>query len=209
MPADNPQNNAIEKANLTDVTLVPNDDKVPSNNYNFKCTYCDKSYRHKTSLMNHVHMKHTDVAIPKKKILKLAKASKTDAPRQDDLNAKPAEAMSNVARVAPAPKIAASKSLSTTLKCPNCATKCSDKDVLKKHMKREHTPKTVWNISPNMSTKELDDLLEEEEDLAINADKVEYDIGINASAAEWHSVNFGSSSQIVENSRAELPQPSM
>ena len=60
-------------------------------------------------------------------------------------------------------------------------------------MKCEHSPKNVWTISSSLNTKELDDLLEEEEDLAMHGDKIEHDIGINASAAEWHAVNFDSS----------------
>ena len=149
----------------------------------FKCTYCDKSYRHKTSLMNHVHQKHTDQVLPRK-ILKLTRAPKPVAP---------AVAALNVASASPAPKLTGSKSQSTSLKCPKCETKCSDNVVLTKHIKREHSPKTVWTISSNLNTKELDDLLEEEEDLAIHSDKIEHDIGINASAAEWHAVNFDSS----------------
>ena len=59
-------------------------------------------------------------------------------------------------------------------------------------MTREHSPKNVWTISSNLNTKELDDLIEEEEELALDTDKIEHDIGINASAAEWHAVNFNS-----------------
>ena len=90
---------------------------------------------------------------------------------------------------APKPAPNAKKNI---LKCPKCDTKCSDNDVLKKHMTREHSPKNVWTISSNLNTKELDDLIEEEEELALDTDKIEHDIVINASAAEWHAGNFNS-----------------
>ena len=97
----------------------------------FKCTFCDKSYCHKTTLMNHVHKKHTDnpaaapqnvtmASQPASSVQSLIKAPQPDAPAQN---------MTPAHNVTTAPKPA---------KCTICATKCSDSEVLKKHMTRVH-----------------------------------------------------------------------
>ena len=91
----------------------------------------------------------------------------------------------------PAPNVTVATAKLIVFKCPKCETKWSDDDILKKHMKRMHAPKNLWTVS-SLNTKEFDDLLEEEEDLAMHAEQIEHDIGINASAAEWHAVNFDS-----------------
>ena len=106
----------------------------------------------------------------------------------------------------PNPVTKASKpaDIADTLKCKVCKTTCSDAEVLKKHMKRGHktstaqnvTPapnKNVWTITSNLSTKDVNNLLEDEEEIREEVDKLEHDLGINASAAEWHGVNFDSS----------------
>ena len=118
--------------------------------------------------MNHVHKKHTDnpaaaaqnvtmASQPASSVQSLTKAPQPDAPAQN---------MTPAHNVATAPKPA---------KCTICATKCSDSEVLlKKHMTRVHkistaknvTPaknKNVWTITPNLSTKDIDNLLEDEE----------------------------------------------
>ena len=42
-------------------------------------------------------------------------------------------------------------------------------------MKCEHSLKIGWTTSSNLNTRELDDLIEEEEDLALHGDKIEHD----------------------------------
>ena len=88
------------------------------------------------------------------------------------------------------------------LKCKVCKVKCSDIEVLGKHMTRVHKSasaqnvtsvqsKTTWKITPNLSTRDVDNLLEDEEEIR---DEVErHNVGINDSAALWQGVNFGSS----------------
>ena len=46
---------------------------------------------------------------------------------------------------------------------------------------------------PNLCTNDIDNLLQDEEEIREEVEKLEHDIGINSSAAEWHGVNFGSS----------------
>ena len=131
-------------------------------NKEFKCPKCDKEYCFEKGLTAHMNKNHDD-NVPK-------------GPTNQTKASKPA---SNTGK-------------NNSLKCLKCDTKCTDNDVLKKHMQREHSPKNVWTVSPNLNTKELDDLIEEEEELANHGDQMEHAIGINASAAEWHAVNFDS-----------------
>ena len=88
-------------------------------------------------------------------------------------------------------------------KCTVCATKCSNSDVLRKHMTRVHkvstvknvTPaktKTVWKITSNLNTKDVDNLLEDQEEIKEEVERLEHNIGINESAAQWQGLNFGS-----------------
>ena len=51
--------------------------------------------------------------------------------------------------------------------------------------------KTVWKIS-NLTTQEVDNLLEDEEESNVHIDEAEYNIGINQCAVDWLGVNFGS-----------------
>ena len=51
--------------------------------------------------------------------------------------------------------------------------------------------KTVWKIS-NLTTQEVDNLLEDEEESNVHIDEAEYNIGINQCAVYWLGVNFGS-----------------
>ena len=146
--------------------------------------------------MNHVHKKHTDnpaaaaqnvtmASQPASSVQNMTKAPQPDAPAQ---NLTPAQIVTT------APKPA---------KCTICATRCTDSEVLKKHMTRVHkvstvknvTPvknKNVWKVTPNLSTKDIDNLLEDEEEIREEVERLEHDIGINQSAAQWQGVNFGS-----------------
>ena len=122
--------------------------------------------------MNHVHKKHTDnpaaaaqnvtmASQPASSVQNLTKAPQPDAPAQ---HLTPVHNVQNVT-MAPKPE-----------KCTVCPAKCSDAEVLKKHMIRVHkvstvknvTPaknKNVWTITSNLSTKEVDNLLEDEDDI--------------------------------------------
>ena len=120
----------------------------------FKCQKCDKKYCFENGLTAHMSKNHDD-NVPNK-VTKPTKASK------------------------PAPNVTVATAKLIVFKCPKCETKWSDDDILKKHMKRMHAPKNLWTVS-SLNTKEFDDLLEEEEDLAMHAEQIEHDIGINAS----------------------------
>ena len=90
----------------------------------FQCTICDKTYCHKTSLMNHVHKKHTDNPAAAAQNVTTASqpassVQKTKAPQPDA----PAQHLTPVKNVTMAPK---------PEKCTVCAAKCSDSQVLKK-----------------------------------------------------------------------------
>ena len=59
MSAENLQNNTNDEAHVNDITLVPNDDKVPTNKDGvFPCNICDKSYNIKSSFQSHMRLKH-------------------------------------------------------------------------------------------------------------------------------------------------------
>ena len=50
----------------------------------------------------------------------------------------------------------------------------------------------MWKIS-NLDTKEVDNLLAEEEDFYDAIDEIEHGIGINKSMIDWANINFISS----------------
>ena len=52
--------------------------------------------------------------------------------------------------------------------------------------------KTVWKIVPNLTTQEVNNLLEDEEEIINELNQLEHDVGINQSMADWHGVNFDS-----------------
>ena len=161
----------------------------------FQCTLCDKSYVHKITLINHIHKKHTDnpaaaqnvttASQPASSVQNLTKALQPDAVIQNvTMAAKPANSEEQT-------------------KCTVCATKCSNSDVLRKHMTRVHkvstvknvTPaktKNVWKVTSNLSTKDVDNILEDEEEIMEEVVRLEHNIGINESAAQWQGINFGS-----------------
>ena len=133
--------------------------------------------------MGHVNKKHTDNEIPQR-------TSKTRA-------TKPAAIVQNVTMASKPADI------EDKLKCKVCLTKCSSEEVLKKHLKRGHknstakiaTPapnKNVWKVTSNLSTKDVNNLLEDEEEIREEVEKLKHDVGINDSAGEWLGVNFGS-----------------
>ena len=69
----------------------------------------------------------------------------------------------------------------------------------KKQTKKPHEPepaktpvKTVWKIS-NLDTKEVDNLLADEEEFYDAIDEMEHGIGINKSMIDWANINFSSS----------------
>ena len=128
---------------------------------------------------------------PASSVHNLTKALQPDAPAQNET---PEQIVTT------APKVANSQ---VKTNCTLCATKCSDSDVLKKHMTRVHkvanvknvSPaknKTVWKVTPNLSTKNVDNLLEDEEEIKEEVERLEHNIGIYQSAAQWHGVSFGS-----------------
>ena len=51
----------------------------------------------------------------------------------------------------------------------------------------------VWKLVPNLTTQEVDNLLEDEEEIYNEINQLEHDVGIIQSVADWHGVNFDSS----------------
>ena len=59
MSAENLTKKTTEVPNLSNVTMVSGDDKVPSRkDVLFACTICDKSYDKKSSFQSHMRTKH-------------------------------------------------------------------------------------------------------------------------------------------------------
>ena len=56
-----------------------------------------------------------------------------------------------------------------------------------------HSKNTVWKAVPNLTTQDVDNLLEDEEEIYNELNQLEHDMGINQSVADWHGVNFDSS----------------
>ena len=50
--------------------------------------------------------------------------------------------------------------------------------------------KNVWKITSNLSTQEVENLLNDEENFLQEVDRFEHDVGINQSMIDWHDANF-------------------
>ena len=76
---------------------------------------------------------------------------------------------------------------------PTPVTKASLPADYVKDVENVNQRKTVWRVSSSLSTQELDNLIEEEEEFCYAVKELEHDIGINQSMIDWHGVNFDSS----------------
>ena len=150
---------------------------------------------HKITLINHTHKKHTDNRAAAQNV---TSASQPASSVQNSTKALQPDALAQNVTTASKPV-----NSEEPTKCTVCATKCSNLEVLRKHMTRVHkvstvknvTPaktKTVWKITSHLSTKDVDNLLEDEEEIMEEVERLEHNIGINDSAAQWQGLNFGS-----------------